>query len=139
MPESGRATGFSTPSEDKTDRTRYGKQFPLIFLGMLVASVIGYFVTEGAPLWRFISNHMGGLAIVGLLACLAAFIAKKKRRNYKRAFALTVVVPVILGGVSVVLAYAMAGFVYCGGGVILAAALVMITVFSCLRKKPLPA
>jgi uncharacterized membrane protein len=81
---------------------------------------------------------MGGLAIVGLLACLAGFIAKKKRRNYKRAFVLSVVVPVILGGVSVVLAYALAGIVYCGGGVILAAALIMITVYSCLMKKPLP-
>jgi hypothetical protein len=97
-------------------------------------SIISHFVFEGR--WpEVIINHFGGLAVVGLLACLASFIAKKKGRDYRRAFVLSSVLPVVLGIGVVVLAYFLADVVYCGGGVILAAASITVATYSCLRRK----
>jgi len=109
-------------------------RMPLLFLGMLIISVAGYLVfTER---WaNIITNHLGGLGITGLLACLTGFIAKKKGYNHRNAFLVGLFLPIVLGCVAVVLVYFSSGFLYCGGGVILAASLVIIIIYSLFKKK----
>ncbi|MFC1572306.1 hypothetical protein ACFL6M_01785 [Candidatus Eisenbacteria bacterium] len=109
-------------------------RIPLLFLALLIVSTIGCFVFRDH--WaEVIVFHAGGLAIVGLLASLAGFIAKKKGRDYGRAVLWSIAIPVTLGVCAVALVYVVMDFVYCGGGVILAAALIMIAVQSCLRRR----
>jgi peptidoglycan/LPS O-acetylase OafA/YrhL len=126
--------GASVRSEEPSVRIQLERRLPLIFLGMLTMSIISHFVFEGR--WaEIIINHFGGLAVVGLLACVASFIAKKRDRDYRKAFVLSSVLPVVLGVGAVVLVYSRTGVVYCGGGVVLAAALITVAAYSCLRMK----
>ena len=106
----------------------------LLFLALLILCVIATFTFEDR-LIKAVANHLGGLAIVGLLACLTAYIACKKGRNQRRAFVLGILLPVISGAVAALLAYLLTGLVYCGGGVVLVAALIIIVVYACLRRK----
>lgn len=119
------------------DRIRTENRIPLLFLGMLIVSIVGSLAVE--QYWmEVVLNHMGGLGVVGLLACLAAYIAKKKGRDHRRAFVLGILPPVVLGAVAVFLVYVLADTVYCGGGVILAAAIAVIVSYSCLKKRQVP-
>jgi hypothetical protein len=120
--------------EGPGSRRHMEKGAPLLFLGMLVMSIIGSYAVE-VHWGEIVVNHLGGLGVVGLLACLAAYIAKKKGRDHRRAFWLGILPPVVLGAVTVILVYFLADTVYCGGGVILAAAIAIIIGYACLKKK----
>lgn len=111
-----------------------GSRLPLVFFGMLV---VGTAVTLASDVrWvEAVANHVGGLGVVGLLACLAAYIAKKKGRDARAAFLLAGLLPIALGIVAVVLVYVTTGFVYCGGGVILLSAMIVIVGYCCLWKR----
>jgi hypothetical protein len=111
-------------------------RIPLLFLGMLIMSIIGSLAVDDH--WvEVVFNHLGGLGVVGLLACLAAYIAHKKGRDPRRAFVLGILPPIVLGAVVVFLVFILADVVYCGGGVILAAAITVIIGYSCIKKKRL--
>lgn len=120
--------------EKPNNTVQMESRIPLLFLGMLIISVAGYFVSSVR--WvNIITNHLGGLGITGLLACLTGFIAKKKGYNHSRAFLVGLFFPIVLGFIAVVLVYFSSGFLYCGGGVILAASLVIIIIYSLIKKK----
>ncbi len=108
----------------------------LVFLAVLIICTIGTFTLEGR-LVKAVVNHIGALAIVGLFACLTAYIAYKKGRDQSRAFAIALFLPVILGAVAVLLVFLSTGHLYCGGGVVLLAIPIIIIVYACLRKKTL--
>jgi hypothetical protein len=110
------------------------KKIPLLFLGMLILGTIGSFAVDDH--WvEVVANHLGGLGVVGLLACLAAYIARKRGRNHRRAFVLGILPPIALGVIAVILVMTLTEHVYCGGGVILAAALAVVIGYTCLKKK----
>lgn len=134
MTELSSDTGLGTRDKELRNRILMERRIPLVLLAMLILSTIGHYVFQDR-LAQFIVHHVGGLAVVGLLASLASFIAKKKGRDYRRAFALSVALPYTLGAIAVIVVYFSAHIVYCGGGIILAAALAMIITYSCLRKK----
>jgi len=83
-----------------------------------------------------VTNHLGGCGIIGLLACLAAIIVKRKRRNHRKAFLFSLLLPIGLGVAVVLVVLAQSGIVYCGGGIVLAVALLTVisTVFLTKRK-----
>ena len=120
--------------EEPGTRFRMENGAPLLFLGLLVTSIIGSFAFENHAV-EVVVNHLGGVGVVGLLACLAAYIAKRKGRDYTTALVVGILPPVILGAVAVLLVYFLADTVYCGGGVILAAAIAVIIGYSCLKRK----
>jgi len=108
----------------------------LLFLILLIICAIATFTFEDR-LVKAVVNHLGALAVVGLLACLTGYIAYKKRRDHRKAFQLSMLLPVILGAIAVLLVFLSTGVVYCGGGVVLLAALIIIAVYACLRRKSL--
>ncbi|MFC1724613.1 hypothetical protein ACFL4T_03230 [candidate division KSB1 bacterium] len=111
-----------------------GSRMPLLFLGMLIISIAGNFVFRDH--WvEVIINHLGGLSIVGLFACLAGFIAKKKGNDYSKAFLLGFFLPIVLGIVAFSLAFFSADMIYCGGGVVLAASLLIVIIYSFTKKR----
>lgn len=101
---------------------------------MLIIGTIGSLAVDDH--WvEIIANHLGGLGVVGLLASLAAYIAKKKGRNPRRAYLVGILPPYVLGALAVILVMISTDQVYCGGGVILAAAIAVILGYACLKKK----
>ena len=106
----------------------------LVFLTLLIICTIGTFTLEGR-LIKAVVNHLGGLAIVGLFACLTAYVAYKKGRDQRKALVIGLLLPIILGAVTVLLVYLSTGHVYCGGGVVLLASPIIIIIYACLRKK----
>jgi len=106
----------------------------LLFLGLLVIGLAGYLGLAG--LWpRFISAHIGGLGIIGLLACWAGTIAKNKSHNYGKAFFAAIVPSIILGIISVCVVYASGGH-GCGGIVSLSVAMGVCLYYLLARKGP---
>ena len=120
--------------EKPNNTVQMESRIPLLFLGMLIISVAVYFVFSVRWI-NIITNHLGGLGITGLFACLSGFIAKKKGYNYRRLFLVALIIPIFLGVVALVAVYFSSGFLYCGGGVILAASLVILIIYSFLKKK----
>lgn len=109
-------------------------RLPLLFLGLLIVGTAGTLLSDARGV-EAVANHLGGLGVVGLLACLAAYIAGKKGRDPRRAFLMGSVLPIALGFVATILVYFTTRFVYCGGGVILLSAILVIIGYSCLRKR----
>lgn len=121
-----------------TDSGRVGQRLPLVFLGMLIVGTIVTFVFDVR--WvEAVANHLGARGIVGLLACLAAYIARKKGRDPRKAFALGSLLPIALGVITVILVYFGTNVVYCGGGVVLASALLVIIGYACVWIRRTPA
>ncbi len=83
----------------------------------------------------FVGNHMAGLGVVGLLASQAGHIARKKGRAFTSAFLVGVLLPLSLGAAAALLVTIMIGFVYCGGGVVLATAVIVPIAYCCLRQQ----
>jgi len=102
----------------------------LLFLGLLIIGVIGYF-SLGKFWIDSIFAHVGGLGIIGLLGGLAGIIAKKKGYDYWKAFLLVFILPIILGFIAVLLVQPMS----CGGSVSLAVALIMVIIYSFTKRK----
>jgi hypothetical protein len=106
---------------------------PLLFLGMVIISIFGYF-EFGGHWMEIITNHLGGLGVIGLFACLSGFIAKKKGHNYQKVFLLSFILPIILGfDVSFILFF-LADMECCGGGVVLATSLLAI-IYSSIKPR----
>ncbi len=134
-------TAFKTEEkqnvQEKETRDGYSieSRIPLLFLGMLIISIIVRYFASGIHWAEVVFNHLFGLSIVGLFACLAGFIAKKKGRNYRKAFLLGFFVPIILGVTAFFLALFLTDMIYCGGGVILLASLLIVIFYSFTRKR----
>jgi hypothetical protein len=104
----------------------------LLFLGLLFAGLAAYagFADHGL---RFIFAHIGGLGVIGLLACWAGAIAKKKGRGYWGVFYLGLIAPIMLGVSSVVVVHCLGGH-GCGGIVSLFVALAVIIFYSLAKN-----
>ena len=109
------------------------RKMPLLFLGMLIISIVGYFEFKDHWVGVF-TNHLGGLGIIGLFASLSGIIAKKKGYNYRKVFVLSFILPIILGLDVSFMLFFLAGVEYCGGGVVLAAALIAI-IYSIIKYR----
>lgn len=134
MNESLREAAPDSANQGADVRAGLGRGLPLALLGMAIVGTVVTLVSDVR--WvEAIANHLGGLGIVGLLACLAAYIAGKKGRDPLKAFLWSSLLPIALGVVAVVLVYVGTGFVYCGGGVILLSAVLFIAGYACLPKR----
>ena len=110
------------------------KRLAFIFLGLLAISIIAYFLLRNH--WAIIiTNHVGGLGIIGLFACLTAYIAKRKAYNYTKAFKLSFFLPIILGLITAIIFSLGKDFIYCGGGVSLLVSLIIPIVYLLINKK----
>jgi len=102
----------------------------LLFLGLFIIGVIGYFALRN--LWiGSIFAHVGGLGIIGLLGGLAGIIAKKKGYSYWKAFLLGLILPIFLGVMAVLLVEPSS----CGGSPSLAAALLIVIIYSLIKRR----
>lgn len=114
------------------------KRLPLLFTGILMASVIGYLTMR--QLWiGFIFAHLGGLSIVGLFACLAGVLARRKNYSYRKAFFIGLCLPVILGFAGVLVIFPPNPDLACGGSASLGASLLIVLFYAALRKKEVTA
>jgi hypothetical protein len=102
----------------------------LLFLGLLIIGVIGYFALRDLGI-DSISSHVGGVGIIGLLGGLTGIIAKKKGYDYWKAFLLGFVLPIVLGVIAVLLVQPMS----CGGSVSLGVALLIVIISSFAKRR----
>lgn len=114
-------------------QTSINKKEFLIFTVILVIGIIGFLIF-GHTTTGHIFAHVGGLGIVGLLAGLSGFIARKKNYNYRKIFLLAFLLPIILGLIVVGIVYLAKGIVYCGGGVSLGVAVIFLITILLFRK-----
>jgi FtsH-binding integral membrane protein len=109
-------------------------KLPLFFWGLLLISVIAYFETR--HLWiHLIFAHLGGFSIVGLFACLAGSIARKKNYSYRNAFLAGLILPIIAGFIGVLILFPPDPALACGGSATLIVGLLIVIVYSLLKKK----
>jgi hypothetical protein len=107
---------------------------PLLSLGFLVVGILGSFVAQNR--WADVAfNHLGGLGIVGLMASLTAFVAGWKGRDQRTAFILGTLLPITLGVLTAGAVFFLTGFMYCGGGVVLLTSIVLVIVYSLIRRR----
>lgn len=108
----------------------------LFSLGLLIIGCAGYF-SLSRDFWLFyVFAHTGALGVIGLLAGVAGFVAKKKQRSYWKAFALVTVLSIVSGLAAVLLFFAgEEGQLYCGGTVSLAVANILIIIYLLAKKK----
>ncbi len=112
----------------------YRKRLAFLFLAFLVISVIAYFLLRGH--WTFIiTNHLGGLGIIGLFACLTGYIAIRKGLNYTTAFRLSFFLPIILGLITAFIFSLGKDFIYCGGGISLLVSLIIPIIYLFINKR----
>lgn len=110
------------------------KKVFLIFSVVLIIGIIGYFSFRNT-LTGYIFAHVGGLGILGLLAGLSGIIAGRKNYNYRKIFLLSFLLPIILGMLVVGLVFILQGIVYCGGGVSLIVAVIILICILLFRKR----
>jgi len=104
-------------------------RFPKLFLGLLIISIIGYILLRDFRV-GFVFAHLGGLSIVGLFACLAGAIARKKNHSYWKAFLLGLFLPIISGLVAVLVIFPPNPGLACGGSASLGVALLTVIFYS---------
>ena len=96
----------------------------LLFWGLLIIGFAGYVALNN--FWvRYIFAHIGGLGILGLLACWAGNTAKKKGYSYWKAFLFGFILPAILGVFSVFLVHILGGR-GCGGIIRIAISILVV-------------
>ncbi|MCP4634271.1 MAG: hypothetical protein GY855_15200 [candidate division Zixibacteria bacterium] len=125
------------PSDSGSGISKECKLF-LLCLGLLLIGFVGYITLRG--FWvGYIFAHLGALGIVGLLGIAAGAIAKKKGRDYWKAFKLGLFLSICGGIISVLLVYILGekGTIYCGGSVSLIVAILIIFYYSLIPKKTL--
>ncbi len=105
-------------------------KMPVFFLVLLIISIVGYFSLEDHWM-EYVFAHSGGLSIVGLFACLAGTIARKKGYGYRKAFYLAFLLPIIVGVLVVFLSPSVA----CGGSISLGIALITVVLYSLVRQR----
>jgi len=104
-----------------------------LFCGLIVAGLAGYAVFTSHWI-RYVFAHVGGLGVIGLMACWAGAIAKKKGHSYWKAFSLGFALPIVLGIISTAAVSVMGGH-GCGGIVSLLIAAVVVLFYSLARKR----
>jgi len=107
---------------------------PLLFLGLLIIGVIGYFALRNLGI-DFIFAHVGGFGIIGLFGCLAGIISKKKGYDYWQAFLLGLFLPLILGFIAVLLIFPPDPELACGGSVSLGASILIVIFYSFAKHR----
>ncbi len=112
-----------------------GYILPIAFSGLLIFCVIAYFINENHSI-GIIINHTGGLSIIGLFACLLAYIARKKGYSYRKIFIFALIIPVVVGLIAFVFFWIKSDIRYCGGGFSLLACLIIPIVILLLKKRP---
>jgi len=110
------------------------RRLPQLFLGLLVISVIGYLTLRDLRV-GFVFAHLGGFSIVGLFACLAGAVARKKNYSYWKAFLTGLVLPIIAGFIGVLVIFPPNPGLACGGSASLGVALLMVVFYSFVKKK----
>jgi len=111
-----------------------GNKLFFLFLGFVIVSFLGHFIFNNH--WMKISvYHLGGLGITGLFACLTAFIANRKAYNYKKVLVFSFFLPIALGLLAVIIISLKVNFFYCGGGVVLAVSIILVILYSLIRKR----
>ena len=101
----------------------------LLFLGLLIIGVIGYFALRNLGI-NNVFAHIGGLGIIGLLGSLGGIIAKKKGYGYWKAFLFGLFLPILVGVIAVLLTTFS-----CGGSPSLAVALLIIIIYSIIKRR----
>lgn len=126
---------MTKPAGIKSFSPRREKWSALASLGLLIVGSTGYLSLRGESRIYYVFAHVGALGVIGLLAYATGLLAKKKRRNFWRAFLLAAFFPII-SGITAVLIFVLGeeGQLYCGGSVSLAVAF-LIFVFYLLAKK----
>lgn len=120
--------------KDLTSNFSWEKRLPFVFLGFLAISILVHFLLNNH--WTIIiTNHLGGLGIIGLLACLTRFIAKRKAYNYTKVFRLSFFLPIIFGLIAAIIISIKINFFYCGGGISLLTSLLIVLAYLIIRKK----
>jgi len=102
----------------------------VLFLLLLIFSIIGYFTFDSQWL-DYTFAHGGGLGIVGLLGCCAGLVARKKGYSFWKAFLLGFSLPIILGFIAAFIMQPLA----CGGTVSLAAAVLILIIYSFVKRR----
>ena len=110
------------------------KKVFLIFSVVLLIGIIG-FLSFGHTLTGHIFAHVGGVGILGLLAGLTGIVARRKNYSFRKTFLFGLFLPIILGLVVVGIVFISQGIVYCGGGVSLAVAVIILISILLLRKR----
>ena len=108
----------------------------LISLGILIIGAVGYF-SLSRDSWAFYAfAHLGALGVMGIFGSIAGLLAKKKNRNYLKAFLLGSLLPFFCGVAAVLIFFwGVDGRLYCGGSVSLAAAVLIVIGYVLSRKK----
>ena len=112
----------------------WNKRLLLLFAIFLLISVSGHFIVDDHWI-KIITNHLGGLGITGLFACLASFIAKHKGYNYWKVFKISLLVPILIGLVAVLFISLKANFLYCGGGFSLLSSLLLVIIVLIMKRE----
>ena len=102
----------------------------LLFLGLLIIGVIGYFTLHNIGI-HTVFAHIGGLGIIGLLGGLTGIIAMKKGYGYWKAFLLGLILPVLVGVIAVLLTQTFS----CGGSPSLGVALLIVIIYSLIKRR----
>ncbi len=112
----------------------WGKGSLYFFLGLLAISVFSYFLVQNH--WSLIiTNHLGGLGIIGLLAILTKYLAKRKGYNYRKAFAISFFLPIIVGLIAVIIISLVVNYLYCGGGFSLLISLLITLGYLIIKRR----
>jgi hypothetical protein len=105
-------------------------------LGLLIIGTAGYFLSpRGLPLF-YVFAHLGALGVMGLFGSLAGVLARKKHRDYWLAFSFGALLPIITGGVAVLIFWlGKEGQLYCGGSISLAVAVLIVVFYLLIKNK----
>ncbi len=109
----------------------------VVLLCLFVVGVAGWIVLRGQMV-GYIFAHVGAFGVVGLLGVAAGYIAKKKGRDFIKAFMLGLLVPIVLGVAAVFAVCLFQGPgtpIYCGGSVSLAVSVLMIIGYLLMKRK----
>ncbi len=109
-------------------------KLPLLFLGLLSISFIGYFAFQ-KHWFGIIFAHFAAVSIMGFYGCLAGSIAKKKGYSFRRAYQIGFFLPIVLGGISAFLFVSQESSlpITCGGWISLAAGIVIVIIYSFIK------
>lgn len=112
------------------------RNIPLLFLGLLSISFIGYFALREHWI-GFIFAHIAALSIMGFYGCSAGAIAKMKGYSYWRAFQIGFILPIILGVISAFLLPAGPRNLplTCGGWTSLVVGIIIIVSYAFLKQR----
>jgi hypothetical protein len=107
-----------------------------MFLFAIVAIILGFsgFLISGHGLAGYVFAHAGGLGILGLFGSLSGHLARKKGYGYWPAYFWGFAFPAIIGIISVVVVHSLGGG-GCGGIVSLAAGIVIVIFYYCLKNR----